>query len=274
MLGDTIRQVYTFRMTTLRLSALLLALVPAAANAGMPIAEEVSCHAGGETTEVFRTASCSYFGYHMDLSPVTSCDFVTLVGDCEQSGVALWRDFSEEEAARLGGLVNSNAFDEVRDASRFVRAHWLGEALGDSGGEAAWMLVRGAQKEPEVMGDRRFWSALEDEIAELETGGFDPEAPFDRVWVPAQVAALHAYRGAPLEAAEWLDRMEDLLPRELSDVATALADDALDDGILKGLKRLDGSGERLEGWADRLRACLPEMDGESCAAKSPMVPDE
>ncbi len=181
-------------------------LLSAPASAGIPVPEHVTCPIDGLIFEVTGTASCSYFGYTMALAPVTSCDFVTHMPQCPGSGFPVYRDFTDDEVARLRDLVASDAYAAVSAQSPYYVAWYAEDYLGT---DDAWLrfnlLARGLARDPgHTLADTAYLELMASEAPDALPGA-DPES---RPFYTALTAFALIHAGHDGDAAAMLDELE------------------------------------------------------------------
>lgn len=198
-------------------------LAPAAALAGRPVPDMVTCPVGGETFEVTNTLSCTSFGPHLlSLAPNTSCDFITHLPQCPGNKLPIYAPFEPEEIAELEVLVETPEYLAVAEAhSKFYLAWWIATKLGNASPERlSLILVQGIWWDTDrVMADPVHLSAAREAMAVFaETA--DPEsAPV----IYALTSWVHMISGDLDGAKAWLARAE----AAASGIKNELADEYL-----------------------------------------------
>lgn len=152
-------------------AALLALALPAAAHAGIPTEEPMTCPIGGEEFTVTGTMSCTTFSPHLlSLAPQTSCDFVTQLPQCPGNGLPVYKAFSADETRLLEGLVGTAGYENIRENhSRFYLAWWLAAQLGEQSRQGRFfLLLRGLWWDTgRVLEDRDHLGAARDELTAL-----------------------------------------------------------------------------------------------------------
>lgn len=229
-------------MRWISLSAALLGLAPLApAIAGMPVTETMTCPIGGKPFEFTTTASYSTWGERPDGKPYGSWVFPLAIPECPDNGLVLYKEYDEEEVAKLEPLVASEAYQALRESdTTYYRAYWLMKEMGVGPERYLWALLQaGWQAEGDL---RRRYLA---ELAEA-TGAVEPK-PDDLNWIGMEGRAINALRelGRFDEALERLDR----IPLE-----------TLEATLATGEENRSEQRKAWAGWFRKLRAVIERQD--------------
>jgi len=136
----------------------LLALaLPAAAQAGIPVSQRVTCPIGGQSFEYATTASYSTWGARPDGRPFGSWHFPLALPECPDNGLVMYSAFTEEELVRLRPLVASPEYQALRRSgdTSYYRASWLMERMGAPATHYLWALVQASWQAEDVPALRR-----------------------------------------------------------------------------------------------------------------------
>ena len=178
-------------MRILVLAAAAAALAcPAAAWAGMPVTETMTCPIGGGSFSFTTTVSYSTYGERPDGKPYGSWTFPLALPECPDNGLVLYKDYTPEEVARLEPLVASEAYQALRkEDTPYYRAYWLMKAMGLGPERYLWALLQAsweAQDKPELR--KRYLTEL------AETSATVPPRPADLNWIGMEGRAINALR--------------------------------------------------------------------------------
>lgn len=212
-------------------------LLAGQAHAGVPTEERMTCPVGGEEFTTTGTASCTFFGRTMSLRPLTSCDFVTRMPVCPSNGLPVYREFTDEEVARLEQIVTAPGWDDVRMLPPFLRAYALAQELDGGSDEERFGLMLNA-----------FWYETEALIG-------------DPVAVQALVSEIEAELDrAPAQSAGFLHGM----------AAMALAHAGMTEAAREHVTRAEAAaqGENL-AYVAAVAACVETPGAEGCGLDDP-----
>jgi hypothetical protein len=173
------------------------ALVPVAAEAGIPVTQRMTCPIGGGRFDFTTTGSYSTWGARPDGKPFGSWHFPLDLPECPANGLVVYREFSEAELERLRPLVASPEYQALRQSgdTPYYRAYWLMRRMDAPAPDTLWTLVQASwQAEPDPALRRRY---LEELVA---------EAP--RLGEPDNVTVL-AVRSRVINALRELGRFEE-----------------------------------------------------------------
>jgi|GEM_PF-3430246 len=236
------------------LSVVCATLFVTSAQAGIPVEEEVECPIGDQVLTVTSTLSCTSFGAMMNLTRQSSCDFVTRVPDCTETGLPLYRPFSDAELPKIEAYLASEGFAALKETSRFQRAYAIERALYPDGphANAFYALVEayqedpGMAEDPEMMG---FAKRTAERILETETPGTDA------LLAMLSVAAWEAYAGREAQARAWLGTYKAEAP-----------------GIIETLEGDNDTrtADYFSDYAAKLESCLSDLTIEGCRADDPV----
>lgn len=206
-------------------ACLAASLVPAAGQAGIPVTKTMTCPIGGGSFEFTTTASYSTFGERPDGKPYGSWTFPLAIPECPDNGLVLYKEYDEEELARLAPLVESDAYKALRARgdTQYYRAYWLMREMGVGPERHLWALLQAAWEadgEPELRA--RYLAELAEASAAVEA------KPDDLNWIGMEGRAINALRelGRFDEARARLDAVAPLLaaPEPQPEGETAAAD--------------------------------------------------
>ena len=214
------------------LFALAVATMPAAAGAGTPTTEKMTCPIGGKSFDFATTASYTVMGTRADGKPFGSWTFPLALPECPDNGLILYKDYSAEEVAKLEPLVASEAYQALRGpASQYYRAYWLMREMGLPAESYLWALLQAsweADAQPELRA--RYQAELVEASAKVA-----PD-PASLNWIGMEGRAANALRE--------LGRFDEALARLDAVPATALAPAAGASG---------DDAKARQGWADYYR---------------------
>ena len=225
------------RIIRLAFAGTFLGLASTHATAGFPIQKFVVCPLTGNEFEIVGTPSCTHRGFNMALGANTSCDFATDLPQCPDSGLPLYRDFTQEELERLQDLVATESYAAARSRSRyylawFVEDHLQGKADLD---RRFVLLLNGLALDPEhTFADAEYLDLV---LTEAESGIprlDDGSQPF----YTALTAFIETHAGRH-------DRAETILD-QLSRLPTAK------------------DNETLATYIDAIQRCLADSYAETC----------
>jgi hypothetical protein len=227
--------------------------------AGIPMEQEVECPIGDQVITVMSTASCTSFGSVMNMTRRSSCDFVTRVPDCSETGLPLYRPFADDELIRIEAYLVSDDFEPLRENSRFKRAFAIERHLMPDGphANALYVLLEAYQDDPATAEDPVMMEAAEataERLLEADASGSDALLGM------VSVAAWHAYAGRESAARAWLGTYEVTAP----DIVTQLqaAPSANQDAL--------AAATFFSAYAEQLEACLGRLGDEGCRADDPV----
>ena len=168
----------------------VLAAMAAPAGAGMPLAVEMKCPIGGKTFTHMSSASYSRWGTRPDGKPYGSWEFPIAIPVCPDNGLAVYKDFSKEELAKLKPLVRSPGYQAMRGRDTpYYAAYWLMTRLGDADEDRLWALLQAsweADGRPELK--RRYQEEYAAGAAAM------PAKPGELDWLALQGRAANALR--------------------------------------------------------------------------------
>lgn len=172
------------------LAATLAVLAPVAALAGTPTPVQITCPVGGKVFTFITTSSVSTWGTRPDGKPYTSWISPMPMSVCPDNGLVIYKDFSEEEIARLGPLIRNPAYLALRDDTPRYRAAWLLRNMDkDKVFSYLWLLNQASW---EADGDPERKSRYKREFAEAVAAS--PPQPKNGMWISMQVHAANAWR--------------------------------------------------------------------------------
>jgi len=199
----------------------LLVAAPGAAQAGMPVTVKEKCAVGGESFDYTTTASYSTFGARPDGKPYGSWTFPLALPVCPTNGLVMYREFSEDEIARLPDLLASPEFVALRPAETpYYRAAWLAKALDPKAADRPWLLLDASwEADTDPVRKARYQAEF---IAAATSA---PAEPASLEWLALQARAINAQRELSRfdEAAAALKA----LPRDALTATSAAGDPAV-----------------------------------------------
>jgi hypothetical protein len=202
---------------------------PARAEAG----EAMTCPIGGAAFTYAAVAPAAGIGLRPDGKPYGKGVYPTPLPECPDNGLILYKDYSDEEVAKLTPLVASEAYQALRSETQYYRAYWLMKQMGVESGryllallEAAWQ----AEDRPELRA--RYLAEFVDESAKVEA------KPDDMNWIGMEGRAINALRE--------LGRFEEATTRLHAVPLDALHAPVLDTGT-EAAKR---SAQQRQMWLD------------------------
>lgn len=178
--------------------ALVLAAFAAAAGAaaapamaGTPLTQTMTCPIGGASFTHTTTASYSTYGERPDGKPYGSWTFPLALPECPDNRLVLYKEYDEEEVARLEPLIASDAYRGLIEAgeTQYYRAYWLMKEMGVEPGRYLWALLQAAW-EADGQPERR--ARYLAEFAEA-TAAIEPNAD-DLNWIGMEARAANALR--------------------------------------------------------------------------------
>ncbi|HEX6376611.1 MAG TPA: hypothetical protein VFZ91_12930 [Allosphingosinicella sp.] len=193
------------RILFLTAAAAAWVLPLAAAPAGMPVTETLTCPIGGGSFAFTTTASYSTYGERPDGKPFGSWTFPLALPECPDNGLVLYKDYTPEEVAKLEPLIASEAYQALRkEDTPYYRAYWLMKEMGLGPERYLWALLQAsweADAKPELR--KRYLAELADASAAV------PPRPGDLNWIGMEGRAVNALRelGRFDEALARLDRV-------------------------------------------------------------------
>jgi hypothetical protein len=169
------------------LGATLLATAPAPGAA--PAAQKMKCPVGGAPFSYTPAPQPAGIGMRPDGRPYAGGVVPPPLPECPDNALVLYKDYSDEEVAKLTPLVESADYQALRRESQYYRAYWLMKAMGvDSDRyllallQAAWQ----ADDRPELRA--RYLAEFADESARVEA------RPDDINWIGMEGRAVDALR--------------------------------------------------------------------------------
>lgn len=226
-----------------------LTLLATAGIAGIPTAQPVTCPIDGKAFNIIGTPACTTFGGSQDffLKVQTSCDFVTRLPRCPDSGLPLYKDFSAAEIALLKEYVTTDEYRALAARSGFAIAKKVDDFLVSKGSKPTfdfWYALRGlqhdrssTQNDPEYM----TWVREKGEIQLEMTAGVDAA-------VIRLVLAYADYLAGRFEASE-------------AGLAIVRSDPPVKDHWL------------VQAYLARLGACLKARDTKLCPSNQQVKTD-
>jgi hypothetical protein len=210
------------------------------------VAEKMTCPIGGADFTYTSAAAVPGIGLRPDGKPYGNGVYPSALPECPDNGLVLYKDYSEEEVAKLTPLVASEAYQALRSETPYYRAYWLMKQMGvDSGRyllallEAAWQ----ADDRPELRA--RYLT----EFAE-ESGKVDPR-PDDMNWIGMEGRAINALRE--------LGRFDDASTRLAKMPLDALQAPVLDTGT-EAAKRSAQARQMWLGYFAGLKTAIARKD--------------
>ena len=191
---------------TFAIAILAASLVPAAGMAGTPVTRTMTCPIGGASFDHTSTASSSVIGERPDGKPYGSWKFPMALPECPDNGLVLYKEYDEEELARLEPLIASDAYKALIEAgdTQYYRAYWLMREMGVGPERHLWALLQAAWEadgQPELRA--RYLAELVEASAAVEPN------PDDLNWIGMEGRAINALRelGRFDEARARLDKV-------------------------------------------------------------------
>ncbi|MGB1236112.1 MAG: hypothetical protein ACPG5U_10285 [Planktomarina sp.] len=227
----------------------ILCLLPSLTLAGTPIDDTINCPIGGPKIQTVGTLSCSTSGrFDMTLRQVSSCDFVTRLPVCQREGFPVYRAFDGVSVDTLLQITQTGPYKATRQASRFLRAHVVEQALQgmdqgtlDQQG-SFYTLLSGYQIDPaKTYGDEGYYIAFQ-----KAAGAFMPTATeTDKavIFLSAAMARL-----------------------QLGDVEKARVN------LQQGRKYVEEGQGVLVAYADQLQTCLAAPKADTCQPTAMFFP--
>jgi hypothetical protein len=105
-------------------------------------AETLTCPVGGERFESVSLNNCvAEPRLTMVLAPARSCDSATVLQQCPQNFLPLYKAFSEADLALLKEYMLSESYDSVVDRSRYYLAYQIEKYLGEGDSGIPFLLL-------------------------------------------------------------------------------------------------------------------------------------
>jgi hypothetical protein len=229
---------------------LIASLATAAAFAAPAPAQEtvrMSCPVGGEIFDYVRPAVPAPTGMRADGKPLGTP--LAALPECPGNGLVLYKDYSEEEAAKLAPVVEAADYQALRESeTQRYRAYRLMRALGEAPDDYLWVLLQAgweAEDKPELRA--RYLAELVDAAGEV------PARRNDIQWIGMEGRVINALRElGRFEEAE--KRLNDL-PLLFLDVQVPSGEDADRKAVAEARAR--------RGWltyANQMRKALERRD--------------
>jgi hypothetical protein len=164
---------------------------PAAAQtkAAAPAAQKMKCPIGGAAFDYRPAPQPAGIGLRPDGRPYASGAVPPPLPECPDNGLVLYKDYSEDEVAKLTPLVDSAEYQGLRKETQYYRAYWLMKAMGVESGryllallQAAWQ----ADDRPELRA--RYLAEFAEESARVDA------RPDDINWIGMEGRAVDALR--------------------------------------------------------------------------------
>ena len=178
-------------MRKLLLAALLAAPAfggGAAAQTGA--AETLSCPIGGKAFEYKGPPPAPVIGARPDGKPYGPAASPRPLPECPENGLVLYKDYTEEEVAKLEPLIASDAYKALRESdTSYYRAHWLMREMGLEPKDYLFVLLQAAWQadgDPELRA--RYLTEFADGTATLDA------RPTDINWIGMEARAVNALR--------------------------------------------------------------------------------
>lgn len=225
-----------------------LVLRAAAGQAGTPVTRTMTCPIGGESFSFATTASYGTQGERPDGKPYGSWTFPLALPECPGNGLILYKEYEEEELARLAPLIESDGYKALRDAgeTQYYRAYWLMREMGVGPDRHLWALLQAAweaEGRPELRA--RYLAELAEASAAVEA------KPADLNWIGMEGRAINALRE--------LGRFDEALAR-LEAAERAVAQASAGGGTGK-------EAESRRGWSRYFRQIRALIDARNAATE-------
>lgn len=237
------------------LVAAALLMIPAAAGAGTPVTQKMTCPIGGGSFDFKTAASYTSWGERPDGKPYGSWTFPLAVPECPDNGLVLYKEYTAEEIAKLEPLVASDAYQALRNADTpYYRAYWLMKAMGLGPEKYLWALLQASwEAEPAPETRRRYLAELAEASAKV------PARPGDLNWIGMEARAANALRelGRFDEALARLDSipvagLEVAMPSRAKATPAAIAEVRTRRGWLAFLRNLKAAIARHDAAVEPL----------------------
>lgn len=161
----------------------------AAPRATAAAAGTMTCPIGGATFSYKPAPPGAGIGLRPDGKPYGSGHFPTILPECPDNGLILYKDYSPAEVAKLTPLVASEDYQALRRETQYYRAYWLMKQMGLGPERYLWALLQAsweAESRPELRA--RYLAELADESAKA-----DPQ-PNDLNWIGMEARSINALR--------------------------------------------------------------------------------
>jgi hypothetical protein len=152
-------------------------------------AQTMKCPIGGATFSYKPALPPAAIGYRPDGRPYADGVVPPPLPECPDNALVLYKDYSDDEIAKLTPLVESADYQALRKEGQYYRAFWLMKQMGVDSNlyllallEAAWQ----ADDRPELRA--RYLAEFADESAKVEP------RPDDINWVGMEGRAVNALR--------------------------------------------------------------------------------
>jgi hypothetical protein len=189
--------------------AAALAAALASPAAGAPAAPATSramtCPIGGGSFQFQPVAPPVVAGERPDGRPVGGMKFPLPLPECPDNGLVLYKDYEPAEVAKLGPLIESEAYQALRkEGTQYYRAYWLMKEMGVRPQLSLWALLQAsweAEGRPDLR--KRYLEELVEASAQV------PQSPTDLSWIGMEGRAINALRelGRFDEALARLDKV-------------------------------------------------------------------
>lgn len=172
-------------------SLLLAALAPiSAAGAANAVKKTMTCPIGGASFDYAAPTSVASLGSRPDGKPYGNTTFPSALPECPGNGLILYKDYGEDEIAKLTPLVASDEYQALRrDGGQYYRAYWLMKAMGLGPEDYLWALLQASW---EAEGKPELRARYLGELAEL-SAKVTP-APSDIEWIGMEGRSINALR--------------------------------------------------------------------------------
>lgn len=237
----------------------------------------LTCPLDGQVVEVVDAGACSFSGQTMDGRPLTDCpkerERATLIPDCTQSGLPLYKTFDRQELETLAPILESDLFALIREDSRFARAFYLERKLRPNGPHnlALFILLDAYRDDPSVA-DSAMMSRLEATAKRMAKA--QPEDPATLLAL-SNTAAWHAYAGRTDEAREWLGELGVIGATARGAAFLNLdmlrSQDTPNEDAIANAERAYRAVRDFSLYGEMLEECLDDLTREGCRADDPFV---
>ena len=165
--------------------------VPALAQTGAaaPAPQKMKCPIGGAAFDYRPAPQPAGIGMRPDGRPYASGVVPPPLPECPDNALVLYKDYSEEEVAKLTPLVESGEYQGLRKDTQYYRAYWLMKAMGVDSDRYLLALLQAswqAEDRPELRA--RYLAEFAEESAKVEP------RPNDINWIGMEGRAVDALR--------------------------------------------------------------------------------
>ena len=182
-------------MRNLVFAAALAALTATGAGAqtakpAKPAARPMTCPIGGGSFSYLPVAPPVVQGERPDGRPYGNVRFPIALPECPDNGLVLYKDYDSAEAAKLGPLVASEAYQGIRKGeTQYYRAYWLMREMGEAPERYLWALLQASwEAEGKAEIRKRYLEELVDSSAKVTA------RPGDLGWIGMEGRAINALR--------------------------------------------------------------------------------